>query len=457
MANDHHISFTGADIERYHRGLMSVKERHAIEKAALDDPFLADAMEGYINTQTISEDLSDLKQRLANRVEEKSKVIPIVVNKPSVIWWKAAAMIVLIAGTGLVVYQLAFNNQKNNIAQAPQQKNENTPGAATAAPPAANTSDSDTSSGQSIKPGDEAKSGNQPLPQTNKKKDQAKQATPPAPKIATSIATKDSTHFDAVRGIVAQKAAEEAKADNTLKNKTVSPSNSPASQPVLSSAERTQRNRKAAAPPQAVKEVQQIESFSPTNIFRGRVTDMQNNALPFSNITNKEDNVGTYTHANGYFTLISPDTLLNVEIKSLGFVNNNVRLNSKLVSNQVHLQEDRTSLNQVVISNKKVNSNRPTNNSMILDDAEPADGWANYDLYLVNNLKTPGLFNEKQKTPQGEVHLSFEVSNSGEPTNITVKKSLCESCDKEAIRLLKEGPKWKRKAKKGKTTVTIAF
>jgi hypothetical protein len=42
--------FTASDIERYYSGKMSPQERHALEKAALDDPFLADALEGYTFT-----------------------------------------------------------------------------------------------------------------------------------------------------------------------------------------------------------------------------------------------------------------------------------------------------------------------------------------------------------------------------------------------------------------------
>jgi hypothetical protein len=110
-----------------------------------------------------------------------------------------------------------------------------------------------------------------------------------------------------------------------------------------------------------------------------------------------------------------------------------------------------------VISNKKVNSKRQENNTMVLEEPEPADGWTNYDLYLANNLKVPDNFKDKQTGTRGEVELSFEVDKNGEPFNITVKKSLCETCDKEAIRLVKEGPKWKRKARKGKATVKIAF
>jgi hypothetical protein len=35
------------EIRRYAEGKMSPEEMHAIEKAALDDPFLADAIDGF--------------------------------------------------------------------------------------------------------------------------------------------------------------------------------------------------------------------------------------------------------------------------------------------------------------------------------------------------------------------------------------------------------------------------
>ena len=39
--------FTAGDFERYHNGSMSPLEMHQLEKAAMEDPFLADALEGY--------------------------------------------------------------------------------------------------------------------------------------------------------------------------------------------------------------------------------------------------------------------------------------------------------------------------------------------------------------------------------------------------------------------------
>jgi len=43
---------------------------------------------------------------------------------------------------------------------------------------------------------------------------------------------------------------------------------------------------------------------------------------------------------------------------------------------------------------------------------------------------------------KGKVVLTFLVNKEGRPFYIKVKESLCESADKEAIRLIQEGPDW---------------
>jgi TonB family C-terminal domain len=82
-------------------------------------------------------------------------------------------------------------------------------------------------------------------------------------------------------------------------------------------------------------------------------------------------------------------------------------------------------------------------------------GWGNYNTYVANNIKIPD--NVRPKNSQNDVELSFDVDKTGVPINIKVtRSSQCKECDEEAIRLLKEGPKWKRKGKKSKATVSIA-
>jgi TonB family protein len=62
-----------------------------------------------------------------------------------------------------------------------------------------------------------------------------------------------------------------------------------------------------------------------------------------------------------------------------------------------------------------------------------------------------------QKNESNSVELSFEVNKNGEPVNIKIEKSLCSSCDKEAIRLINKAPAGSGMPGKTQTTVTINF
>ena len=66
--------FTVDDIERYYSGKMSPVEMHQLEKAAMEDPFLADALEGYAYTQTPAEDRAWLQSQLQSKTENSSYV-----------------------------------------------------------------------------------------------------------------------------------------------------------------------------------------------------------------------------------------------------------------------------------------------------------------------------------------------------------------------------------------------
>src|SRR5436190_1633834 len=146
---------------------------------------------------------------------------------------------------------------------------------------------------------------------------------------------------------------------------------------------------------------------------------------------------------------------------SSGYVDNNaqIRLRNDLLSNQLVLQEDK-SIEAIVMSNAKPNTNRSRTADMVLTEPEPDDGWEKYDSYLANNINVPEIKEvplREKENGRGIVELSFDVNSNGEPINIKVTKSLCDKCDQEAIRLVKEGPKWKKKNRKGKATVTIPF
>src|SRR6478672_8604492 len=93
--------YTAAEIARYHAGKMSAQEMHAIEKAALQDPFLADALEGYTNTPHFEKDLGEIRQRLAEKTNQK-KVISIFSLARNG-WWRVAALVIIITGAGYFI------------------------------------------------------------------------------------------------------------------------------------------------------------------------------------------------------------------------------------------------------------------------------------------------------------------------------------------------------------------
>jgi TonB family protein len=67
----------------------------------------------------------------------------------------------------------------------------------------------------------------------------------------------------------------------------------------------------------------------------------------------------------------------------------------------------------------------------------PVGGWERFEVYLLNHKRT-------FRAPKGKsVELSFNINTNGVPANITViSSSLVKELDDEAVRLIKEGPKW---------------
>jgi hypothetical protein len=105
---DHTQQYSAADIQRYLDGNMSVADMHALEKAALDDPFLADAIEGLQQTREqhdaslITANLQDISRRVYERTKKEDPKARVIVFR----WWQvaAAAMVLVIAGIGIYRY-----------------------------------------------------------------------------------------------------------------------------------------------------------------------------------------------------------------------------------------------------------------------------------------------------------------------------------------------------------------
>ena len=355
--------FTAADIERYHSGKMPAEERHALEKAALDDPFLADALEGYVYTTTARDDLEKIKTRLSEKMEKK-KTIPFFQRYR---WLSAAAVVVILAGAGWFAYS-EFKNENTSLGNsAPVQEEKRMEPATTTA--ANKNADTSATNQQTVSA------------------DKMVQTTNPARQKQTIAASK--------------------KIKEPISNPPVQDQNA--------------KTNSVSTP-----ETSLSRSAEPSTAFKapaaGRpAVDTANNAFAKNGVVPGIKVRGSKT-----------DTIKNF----------NVTLQSK----QPQLDE------VVVVGNGTRKKAIPKYPRVTIDSLEPSEGYDEFDDYIAENLKMPEEI--KTNTVSGEIQLSFDVDEEGKPTNISVVKSLCGKCDEEAIRLLKEGPKWKRKKnKKGKLTI----
>jgi len=265
---------------------------HALEKAALDDPFLADALEGYaVRDVNSSTDIAELKNRLTNRIEKEATIVPIATYKKIAFsWWKIAAMIVVIAGAGLIVYQIGFNSKKNDIAQADVKEKDNNTVAndsSKESSPAFLSADSvsglaatnqlkDTVGFDLIKPGSSAVILNKKTTATktddlgSEEKETAKTETA-APTNAPAVRNDELVlNDDNYKRSNARKEGYAIKNQNTPKDS------------ITVIAQQKAANVTPGLVKDNVAKAQQNRLFNQANVFRGRVTDAQINALPFS-------------------------------------------------------------------------------------------------------------------------------------------------------------------------------
>lgn len=469
---DNHIKmYSAADIEKYHSGKMNSFEMHAMEKAALDDPFLADALEGYQHSKTIPADIDWLKKTIDNRVQS-GKVVSMnpVLPSGSKAWWKIAAAVIGLLGTGLLVYQFGFNKKAKPDIAAINTKESAKPADADKKEEFI-LSDSSGNTGDLTKKDNSPAGNNSTAVELSKDKktepafDLKTTTAPPEKKAEGNVAETESAPPAVSINVPAPSPAIERKeiADKQIATKDNFDREN--AQGILNNkSDDANRYKTQNADMADAARNRQAEQRARNNVFTGRVTDANNNALPFANITNVDDKVGTYTDAKGYFTLTSPDTALNVQVRSVGYEQNQYRLQqNNRAPAQLILKEDKAALQEVVVTGygakKKVASNA---RSLAKEKApaeeeepEPEDGWDNYDVYVANNLKEPDL--PAAQKPGAGVEVSFDVNRNGKPVNLKIEKSLCAECDKEALRLIKEGPKWKRKNKNNRAKVTVNF
>jgi CarboxypepD_reg-like domain/Gram-negative bacterial TonB protein C-terminal len=432
------IIYTLKDIKQYFDNELTPLQMNAMEKAALNDPFLAEAMEGYepFKHKDFTIDLVSLKNNL-NQQKQTAKIVSI--NHHSKKKWLAAAAILFIVSTIGINYWL-----KNNSIQPVQDiATINTP---------------------------------TPLHELAKPDSTFSNIKITDKKIAALPATKDAE----IAGDLAQKinAEKASTTDNEFvytpsppvigtESKPIIPTNQQSEN--LASPNPTSRavpSNNAVADQQStlrnneLNEVNRKESQNTQQQYpRRQVLDKQffaqvvapdNSPLPFANISVKSENFGTYADASGNFRLVSTDSIINIEIKSAGFLSSTFALSSSSTLNKIMLQEDKNvEVYKITTTGRNKISKKRNSALFVIDSTQmvtPVVGWDNYSVYIDNNLEIPSSVGDKNI--HGNVEVTFDVNKNGTATDVKIDKSLCNECDEVAKKLVQQGPRWR----KSKTT-----
>ena len=400
----------------YIRGLRKGKEAHRLEKESMQDPFLADAMDGYNQVEGNHEQrIEKLRMQVSAHSAKKKSTYAIT--------WSIAAC--LIIGFGISSYFLFLKKSMTDEVFIAEES-------------------------VSIKLAEPAAPPTPAIPATP--------TVPATPQKEIALATtKVKTDSTPISEITARQAD---KKDMIAEIQTTS---QPQGAPVAAVPMMEEVSEETAALQEVVATIDTFESESDKkmklakvatilpqkNMIKGRVTDEKGEPLIGASVTYKGTNIGTITNMNGEFSLVKKDDKKRLTAEYIGYDPVEIRVDTSRTM-LIAMNENKQALNEVVVVGYGAKKNKKSttlgSDAKVKEQAEkeitpqPVIGKRSYQKYLKEHLVRPT--DEKCAQVKGKVVLTFLVNKEGRPFYIKVKESLCESADKEAIRLIQEGPDW---------------
>jgi hypothetical protein len=424
-----------SDIQRYLQHKMTPQEMHAFEKALMDDPFLADALEGFSasNAELTGKHLSEIESKLRGD-EQQAKVVAMPLQKRA--WWKVAAVVLVVVTGGIFSYSLLTRKvSEKNVAQQtiPAEAKE-------LASQKAPAQDKEMATrADSIGPVEK------PLAQVEvfrKKKSIYKSPNPSrtveedkaGPAMAAAPMLKEDS-----QGIVMMDRRGESAA---LMDKNVDTSYTMAA-PTASSAAKAMSARKTALAPAL-----------PGYEFKGRVLDEVGQPVSGASIVVRNSNKGTSADANGNFTLKAADSVLSVTVEAVGSGPKDLAIRSNVPNNDIIISRQGQNLSEAVVT--------PLGAPRILEneaEASPKGGWRNFVKYFYHerdSLRTKRDSIRTKNYTSHIVNIEFSLDKYGRPKDIKVLDEPDKVFAEKATEILQNGPGWKGKKNK-KVQIVLPF
>jgi TonB family protein len=419
-------------IRRYLAGELDDKAMHALEKQALDDPFLADALEGYAERKPDQRiHLADLNRRLEKRVQGKEEMGGMVFRLNY--RWMAAAGVLLLVGAGLLWIWQGEPGEQKSIAYKSM-----------------NVSDSSIT--------DTLQYYNQEEPVAWKK------ATPEKP-LAISIPADTGFLASKDNRINAALAAETPLASVMMRRDDSALLAVAPAAPMADSTEgriagvANAKTQEATAEEMAGRNAAAYSPTVTTRLIQGRVKTSDNEeGMPGATVSIEGTGKGVLTDNEGKFSIRVADTVKDVKlvVAAIGFNSRKMEVSQKENNLDITLREQVTALSEAVVANshksKKAGGYRMQQENLYQPPA-PKEGYDRYEEYLIKNVRYPA--SAAARNVSGKVKVSFRVMPDGTLADFKITRRLQPDCDAEALRVVKEGPEWTPASDRKATRVQV--
>jgi len=392
-----------AILEDYLDGKLDAKSMNRVERAALEDPFVAEALAGLSmspNRSLVS--LSLLQKQLKERVAEQQHV-----KKSAVITWQrlsiAATAAVLFISVGIIFWMKQVNYQE--VA------------------------------------GNQSKKVDVVIAPKAKEIESASEVTPPV--VSTNIAMNAKSKTNKVE---ASKSKTSVQPDQQARHMQVAVSASPplysASLVIGSSIKGKVTDEATGEPLVGVN----IYARDANGKYRGiGGTDQYGEFnIPADSLGKDQEIMVSYVSYATKKLAVKPDEHLPVAMHQ-----EKNELNEVVIRGYQKRAREVTTGSSYVVTGKEVKDAPVSNVDGLLqgkvaglniqnsNNAQPSDGWEEYLAYLTKANRF-----SKETTSGQTAEYRFTIKK-GRPVNISVVKGVSKSYDKEAIRLIRKGSDWK--------------
>lgn len=398
------------ELRKYLNGQMTAEEQHAFERMSLDDPFLADALEGaeWVGSEAFLQDSDRLKEKI-NGEKRSSKFV-----------LKIAASVALLFALGITFWLSNRDFESGNLANA------------------------DTSSAVLDSTENEALFEVVPQEPEAAEMELADQEAatvppPPAPRspdktevIEGNEMNKVESAVDEERFFVAE-VADQADAEMEVEVNFTEPAEEPAMQ-------MARMNATGA-----------VSRSRPARTISGKVTDDFGDPLAGVAIKKKGAGGGSVTDSVGGFVLDEVTDTTTLQFSTAGMISQELIVGRR-EEVDVRMDEDSEELQEVVVSGYGAFDNEPDGYVA----THPVPDYKSFNEYIEENLRYPE--EARSQGLEGRVILQLTISPTGTITEIEVKRGLSAECDEEAVRLIEEGPRWSPATRDGlniETTVRV--